>query len=180
MTPALVGAFIVVPLLEIYVIILVGHAIGGWLTVALLFAVSAAGASLLRREGRRTWQSFNASLASGRMPGREIADGALVLVGGALLLAPGFITDAVGLLLVLPFTRPLARRLVLVYAERRVLRGGAPRVVRVRARRGPGRSTGDGRENGSSGADGPGGAGGGPAVRVIEGETVHRDQPPGE
>ncbi|HEY6739541.1 MAG TPA: FxsA family protein [Actinopolymorphaceae bacterium] len=102
---ALVGA----PLLEIYVLIQVGQVIGVWWTVALLLAVSVAGAWLIRREGRRAWRELRGALHQGRLPDKEIIDAGLVLFGGALMLTPGFVSDVLGLVLILPFTRPLAR-----------------------------------------------------------------------
>ncbi|MFI6908647.1 FxsA family protein [Nonomuraea sp. NPDC050394] len=113
-------AFLVVPVLEIWVLIQVGSVIGGWTTVALLIADSLFGAWIVRREGRRAWRSINESLQSGRMPDKELADGGLILVGGALLLTPGFLTDIVGFLCVLPFTRPMMRRLGSWFFARRV------------------------------------------------------------
>ncbi len=112
--------FLVVPVLEIWVLIQVGQVIGGWPTVALLLADSLLGAWIVRREGRRAWQSLQAALGSGRMPDRELADGAMIVAGGALLLTPGFVTDVAGFLCVLPFTRPLVRRLGAWFFARRV------------------------------------------------------------
>jgi UPF0716 protein FxsA len=105
-------AFVVVPLLEIYVLIQVGQVIGAWWTIALLLADALLGAWLVRREGGRAWQSLTESLQSGRMPARELADAALILIGGTLMLTPGFLSDILGLLVILPFTRPVARRLL--------------------------------------------------------------------
>ena len=110
MPALLVLALVVVPLVELYVLIQVGQELGALPTIAALVVVSLVGAALLRREGRRTWQAFRDATARGRVPGREVADGALVLFGGALLLTPGFVTDLVGLLLVLPPTRAVVRR----------------------------------------------------------------------
>ncbi|KQY64880.1 MULTISPECIES: FxsA family protein [unclassified Nocardioides] len=102
--------FFGIPLLEIYVLIQVGQVIGvGW-TILLLIADSLLGAWLIKHEGARAMSAFSQALSSGRMPAKEIADGILVLSGGMLMLSPGFVLDIVGLLLVLPFTRPLARR----------------------------------------------------------------------
>lgn len=106
----LVVLLLVVPTLEIAVIIAVGRAIGGWPTLALLLAESALGAWLVRREGTRSWRALTEALTTGRMPSHQLADAALVLVGGTLLLAPGFLTDLVGFFLILPPTRPVARR----------------------------------------------------------------------
>jgi UPF0716 protein FxsA len=119
----LVIAFVVVPLAEIYVLIQVGQVIGVWWTILLLVADSLLGSWLIKREGGRAWQALRTALGSGRMPARELADGALILVGGTLMLSPGFVTDAFGILLILPFTRPVARRLLTRVLARRLLPG---------------------------------------------------------
>ncbi len=103
-------AFVVVPILEIYVIVQVGQQIGAPATIALLILDSVLGAWLVRREGRRTWAAFRAALASSKVPAKEVADGALVIFGGALLLTPGFATDVLGLLCVAPPSRALLRK----------------------------------------------------------------------
>ncbi|GAA3818970.1 hypothetical protein GCM10022226_44350 [Sphaerisporangium flaviroseum] len=121
-------AFLVVPVLEIWVLIQIGQAIGGWQTVGLLILDSLLGAWLVRREGRRAWRALREALNSGRMPDRELADGALVVAGGTLLLTPGFITDLFGFFLILPFTRPIARRGLSWFLGRRVrvMAAGSP------------------------------------------------------
>jgi UPF0716 protein FxsA len=113
-------ALLVVPIVEIFVIIQIGQVIGGWPTVALLIVESALGAWLIKREGRRAWNALRTALDTGKMPGRELADGALVLIGGTLLLTPGFVTDIFGFFFVLPFTRPLARRAMTAFFGRRL------------------------------------------------------------
>jgi len=113
--------FVALPLLEIYVLIQVGQVIGALWTVLLLIAVSIAGSYLIKREGARAWQALRQALASHKMPARELADGALILMGGTLLLTPGFISDAVGLFFVVPFTRPVARRLLTAFLTRKFL-----------------------------------------------------------
>jgi UPF0716 protein FxsA len=113
-------ALLVVPIVEIFVIIQVGQVIGGWPTVGLLVLESALGAWIVKREGRRAWNALQTALQTGKMPGRELTDGALVLVGGTLLLTPGFVTDVFGFFFVLPFTRPLARRGLHRFLDRRV------------------------------------------------------------
>lgn len=115
-------ALLIVPIVEIAVIIEIGRAIGGWWTLLLLVLWSLLGAYLVKKEGGRAWVALRTALNTGRMPARELADAALVLVGGALLLAPGFVTDAVGLFLVLPFTRPLTRRWLQKAVERQLWR----------------------------------------------------------
>jgi UPF0716 protein FxsA len=101
----LVVLFVVVPLLELVVIIQVGQVIGTPATIVLLVADSVLGAWLLRREGRKAWQQFRSALEEMRWPGDEVTQGALIIVGGTLLLTPGFVTDVVGFLLLLPPTR---------------------------------------------------------------------------
>jgi UPF0716 protein FxsA len=118
--PGLFLALLLVPIAEIWVIVRVGQTIGAGPTILLLILDGLVGAWLIRHEGRRAWQALMQTLAEGRMPTRELADGGLVLVGGTLLMAPGFLTDIVGYLFVLPFTRPLVRGAVVRYLARRV------------------------------------------------------------
>jgi UPF0716 protein FxsA len=127
--------FIVVPILELAVLIQVGQAIGvGW-TIALLIADAVLGSMLARSQGRATWRRFNAALQAGRPPAREVLDGALVILGGALLLTPGFITDILGLLLLLPPTRALFRALLVRrFMDRMVASMSRPHGPRVRPR----------------------------------------------
>lgn len=115
----LVILFIVVPIAELYVIIQVGAAIGVLPTLALLLADALLGSLLLRHQGRGAWRRFNAAIAERRFPGREAADGLMIAVGGTLLLAPGFLTDIVGLILLIPPTRAILRRLLKGYVGRR-------------------------------------------------------------
>jgi UPF0716 protein FxsA len=117
----LVVIFIVVPILELYVIVQVGQAIGVWPTLALLLADALLGSLLLRHQGRGAWRRFNEALAERRFPGREVLDGLLIVVGGTLLLAPGFLTDIVGLVLLIPPTRAIVRRLLRAYFGRRLV-----------------------------------------------------------
>ena len=120
-------AFVVVPLVEIYTLIQVGQVIGAWWTVLLLVLDSVVGAWLVRREGGRAWRALTTALQTGRMPTQELADAGLVLVGGTLMLTPGFVTDALGILLILPLTRPLARRLLAQVVARRLVGGQTKR-----------------------------------------------------
>jgi UPF0716 protein FxsA len=132
----LVALFIGVPLIEIWFLIQVGRVIGPWWTILLLVVDSLIGTWLIRREGGKAWRELRTSIETGRMPARELADGALILVGGTLMLAPGFITDAFGILLILPVTRPVARRLLTRMISRRLL--GAGTVSPNATRPGPG------------------------------------------
>jgi UPF0716 protein FxsA len=139
---------LVVPVLEIAAIIAVGKVIGGWQTLVLLLLESALGAWLVRREGARAWSALRTALRTGQMPSRQLADAALVLVGGTLLLTPGFLTDIVGFFFILPLTRPIARSMLEAAVARRLLGG----VLRGR------------------GGGGPTGGDGGPDI--IEGEVL--------
>jgi UPF0716 protein FxsA len=120
----LVLLFILVPIAELYVIIKVGGAIGVGPTLLILIADSVAGAILLRGQGRAAWVRFNRALAEGRMPHREVFDGVLIILGGALLLTPGFITDVLGLVLLIPPTRALVRALSTRMVRNRMEAGG--------------------------------------------------------
>jgi UPF0716 protein FxsA len=136
MAVALVVLFLVVPVVEIYVIVQVGQEIGVLPTVGLLVVESLIGGWLVKREGGRAWRALKGAVGGGRVPSVELADAALVLVGGTLLLTPGFVTDVLGFFLVLPLTRPVARRLLGVLAARRAAAvarhgAGAPRGRRV-------------------------------------------------
>ena len=115
------AALLLLPIFEIAVLVAVGKAIGGWPTFLLLVATSLLGVWMIRREGARAWRALEQAVRSGRMPAREIADGIVVLVGGGLLVAPGFVTDLLGLLLVLPFTRPVARSMLAAVISRRLV-----------------------------------------------------------
>src|SRR4051794_34269121 len=110
--PLLFLIFIIVPLAELYVIIQVGQGIGVLPTIGLLLLDSILGSLLMRSQGRATWRRFTEATQAGRPPAREVLDGALVLLGGAFLLTPGFLTDILGAVLLLPPTRALVRRIV--------------------------------------------------------------------
>ena len=119
--------FIVLPVVEIYVLIQVGQVIGAWWTVLLLVADGFLGAWLMKREGGKAWRALREALDDRRMPARELADGALILVGGTLLLTPGFVSDVAGFICVLPFTRPVVRSSLSRFLTRKFLSGpGAP------------------------------------------------------
>jgi UPF0716 protein FxsA len=122
----LVLVFIVVPIAELFVIIQVGELIGVWPTLLLLLLDAIVGSWLLKREGRAAWRRFNEALAERRMPGKEVADGFLVILGGALLIAPGFLTDILGVLLLIPVTRAVFRRILRRWTVGRVAIVGFP------------------------------------------------------
>jgi UPF0716 protein FxsA len=162
----LVLVFVGVPLLELAVILQVGGAIGGWWTAALLILFSIVGAMLLRFEGRRAWSEFRLALGEGRWPGDEVAQGALIIVGGTLLVTPGFITDLVGFLLLLGPSRRLVSRRVRKRMEGAVITGGPPGTGPAAGRGGSRRST----RRGTTTGDGVS-----LDVEVVE---IRREQPP--
>ena len=124
----LILIFVAVPLVELYVIIqVVGPALGAPLTIALLAADSLAGAWLMKSQGRIVWRRFNETLRAGAIPHREILDGVLVIFGGAFLITPGFITDILGFILLIPPTRALVRRLLQRSLQRRAVFTAGPR-----------------------------------------------------
>ena len=152
---------LVVPILEIAAIVAVGRTIGGWQTLVLLLAESVLGAWLVRREGGRAWAALTTALRTGQMPSRELSDAALVLVGGTLLLTPGFLTDIVGFFFILPFSRPIARTLLEAAVAKRLLGGFGGRWGR-----------GPGGPGGPAAGSGPGSSGPRSGPDVVEGEIL--------
>ena len=113
--------FVVLPFVELYVIVQVAHVMGVLPTLAILLLVSIGGAWLVKREGFSVIRRAQARMNEGRVPGRELVDGMLILFAGVLLLTPGFITDAVGILLLLPPVRAAVRFAALRYLSKRVV-----------------------------------------------------------
>ncbi len=103
-------AFIAVPLLEIFLFVQVGERIGAWPTVGLVVLTALVGVALLQMQGLETWSRAQMSLLQGGLPAQELLEGAVLLVSGALLLTPGFFTDFIGFLGLLPWTRQWAIR----------------------------------------------------------------------
>ncbi len=147
--PLVVMGFILVSVAEVWLLTTVGHVIGVPWTLAILVAEALVGVWLMRREGRKAWAALTDAYATGKMPTGQLADAALVLVGGIMLILPGFFTDVIGLVCLLPVTRPIARRLIGLLLAGQVAKQGLDLGV-MKARFAPG--------------------------TVIEGETV--DTPP--
>jgi UPF0716 protein FxsA len=120
MALVLVLLFIVGPIVELYVIIQVADVIGGWQTVGLLVVESFIGAWLMKRQGVGAVQRIQTDLAAYRMPTRSLADGFLILFAGVLLLTPGFLTDILGFVLLIPFTRAPIRAVLMRTLTRRL------------------------------------------------------------
>lgn len=131
--------FIVVPLVELYLLLVLGRAMGFWPTVGLVLATAALGTYFGKREGLRVLRSWRESLARGEMPEEGILGGLLVLVGGVLLITPGVLTDLAGILLLLPPSRRWIAKRLRAHLERSLAEGrttfsyrvevGDPRVV---------------------------------------------------
>ncbi|MWA06703.1 FxsA family protein [Actinomadura sp. LD22] len=174
---ALVLAFLLIPVVEIVLLVQVGEVIGLWPTLALLAAETLLGGWIVRREGRRAWRVLQDTLRRGSVPDRELGDAALVMAGGVLLLIPGLITDALGLLFVLPFTRPLVRRAASRYTARRMrLAGDRPPMAFRPGPGGPGLGPFDRFDPFDPGADGRDPDT--PRGPVVRGEVVEEDDHP--
>ncbi|SFI93332.1 UPF0716 protein FxsA [Paenibacillus sp. UNC496MF] len=119
----LVAAIIVIPAIELWGIIRMGHLIGGWWTFGLILLTGFFGAKLASSEGRKAFADVQAQLQSGRPPGHAMLNGICVLLGGLLLLLPGFFSDIVGITLLLPMTRPFYRMLLYRWLEKKVRNG---------------------------------------------------------
>lgn len=139
--PVLVLLLIVVPLVELWIIVETADAVGAASTILLLLVVSVLGAWYLKREGLATWRRLRTTMARGELPATEVIDGGLILLGGALLLTPGFLTDVVGLLLIFPVTRAMGRRYARIFIRWNAFKRfglkseAAQRVHETRARR---------------------------------------------
>jgi UPF0716 protein FxsA len=142
MAALFVVVFLVVPLVELYVLIQVGSAIGALNTIALLLLMGVLGGWLMKREGLGVVRRVQSQLRSGRAPTTEVVDGFLILFGGALMLTPGFLSDALGLALLIPPVRA-------------VVRASVSRRMRLRVLGGPGDRD-RGRDRPDDGRSGPG------------------------
>ncbi|MEM9463854.1 MAG: FxsA family protein [Actinomycetota bacterium] len=146
-------AFVVVPIIEIWVLIQVGAVLGGVETIGLMILVSAIGAYLVRREGFGLMSRIQQRLGAGEVPTKELVDGLLVAMAGALMLTPGFVTDAIGLLCLFPPTRAIIRTaLIARYRDRIQVAGPGGAMGGAAGGFGPGFHT-------------PGGPAGGPGQR---------------
>jgi UPF0716 protein FxsA len=116
--------FIIVPALELSVLIQVGDAIGVWPTIGLVFFTAIVGVSLVRSQGLNTLMTVQQKMARGEAPGQEIVEGMMLAAAGVLLLIPGFVTDAIGLLLLTPFTRSPVAAFMYKRLQLRVMANG--------------------------------------------------------
>jgi UPF0716 protein FxsA len=127
----LAALLVAIPILEVWLLVKVGQQLGLLQTVLILIAEAIIGALLMRHEGSRAWKALNDAFTQGKVPTGELADAALILVGGILLMLPGFLTDIIGFVFLLRWTRPVARKIIAFFVARRISRLGIP-VMRAR------------------------------------------------
>jgi len=127
----LIVLLVAVPIFEVWLLIKVGQHLGLVPTILILIAEATIGVLLMRHEGSRAWKALNDAFTNGKVPSGELADAALILVGGVLLILPGFLTDVIGFLFLLRWTRPVARKIIAFFVARRINRLGIP-VMRAR------------------------------------------------
>ena len=108
----LIAIFIIIPLVELVILIKVGSYIGLWPTILIVILTGILGAALARQQGFMIINKIRSDVNSGRVPAQELIDGVLILVGGIVLLTPGFLTDICGFLLLIPPTRSVFKRLI--------------------------------------------------------------------
>ena len=125
-TVLFVCLLVAVPIFEVWLLIQVGQQLGLWPTVLILILEAVLGVWLMRHEGSRAWKALTDAFETGKVPSGELADAALILVGGVLLMLPGFVTDIFGFLFLLPWTRPAARKVIAFFVARRMNRMGIP------------------------------------------------------
>ena len=127
----LIVLLVAIPILEVWLLTKVGQQLGLLPTVLILIGEAILGALLMRHEGSRAWKALNDAFTQGKVPTGELADAALILVGGVLLMLPGFLTDFLGFVFLLRWTQPGARKIIAFFVARRVNRLGIP-VMRAR------------------------------------------------
>ena len=127
----LMALLIAIPILEVWLLVQVGQQLGILPTVLILVGEAIVGVLLMRHEGAHAWKALNDAFTKGKVPTGELADAALILVGGVLLMVPGFLTDIIGFVFLLRWTRPVARKIIAFFVARRINRLGIP-VMRAR------------------------------------------------
>ena len=124
-------AFLIVPFIEIYLLLQIGGIVGVFPTIILVVSTAIIGAGLLRHQGMATWQRFQENIQRGEVPAYEMVEGPILLVGGALLLTPGFFTDVIGFACLIPSVR---RRIAQYIIEKRLIQAGvAPGQQKTKA-----------------------------------------------
>jgi UPF0716 protein FxsA len=123
MFPKLLGLFTVVPLVELYILIKIGELIGAGPTILIVLATGFAGAVLARQQGAQVWWQIQKEMETGRFPADRLIDALLLLVAGAVLITPGILTDLLGFIILIPFTRAPIRQWVKNRLRRMMERG---------------------------------------------------------
>ena len=119
----LLALFLVLPVVELALLIQVDALIGFWPTIGLILVTGVVGSFLARHEGLSVWRRFNQRMAQRGLPGQELLDGVIILVAGALLITPGVLTDVIGFLGLLPFSRAVIRKLIMKRIDRSIQQG---------------------------------------------------------
>ena len=119
----LLAIFLITPVVELALLIQLGNYIGFWPTIAIIVVTGVTGSYLAKREGLTIWQRFNDRLQGGELPGKELLDGVIILVAGALLITPGVLTDLFGFIGLIPFTRAQVRKYLNKRIQRAMERG---------------------------------------------------------
>lgn len=122
----LIVLMVALPILEVVILVQVADQVGIWPTLATLVIHAVAGGLLMRHEGRRAWKALTNAYTTGKVPTGHLADAALILLGGTLLMMPGYLTDVVGFLFLFRWTRPFARKMIAFFIVRQQ-RGTTPR-----------------------------------------------------
>ena len=123
----LIVIFIGLPILEVWIMSQVARVIGVWPMLATLVIHAVGGGLLMRYEGMRAWHALTNAYGTGKVPTGHLADAALILLGGILLVMPGYVTDVVGFLFLFRWTRPFARKIIAFFVARRSKQAPAPR-----------------------------------------------------
>lgn len=119
----LLALFLITPVVELALLIQLGEYIGFWPTVGVIVLTGITGSYLAKREGLSIWKRFNERLKGGELPGKELLDGVIILVAGALLITPGVLTDLFGFIGLIPFTRAMVRKYLNGRIQRAMERG---------------------------------------------------------
>ena len=119
----LIAAIIIIPAVEMWGIIQMGHLVGGWMTFLLILITGFAGAQFARLEGRQALSEVQRQMQTGQPPGQAMLNGLCVLIGGLLLVLPGFFSDIIGITLLFPLTRPIYKAIMLRWIEKKLRSG---------------------------------------------------------
>lgn len=119
----LILVFIIIPTIEIAIFIWTGQKLGAWMILLMIFLSGISGVLLVRHQGMETWKSMQLSLYNREVPKEQILDGICIIIGGVLLIAPGFLTDLLGFLLVIPWTRKPFKTLLSLLIMKKITQG---------------------------------------------------------